>query len=184
MLLTLITWLKQYLNLLFFFVMNLLFSSCQLTLLFGRYFEAVLISYFCLNFCLILASINICLWQLLLWWCSGDLFPSFLLHLTAIFCNKELSFLPHLFTHSIISWYKHGLKDTYFVLLIIARYYYLVFQVVPNLATGSSITGWLLCPFYMLRSFLLEHFLLCGTTRYSRLSLYILCPSSGNQSLL
>lgn len=50
-------------------------------------------------------------------------------------------------------------------------------QMVPALGSGSS-SSWLLCPFSIHHHFFLKNtFLLSGTTRYSRLILYVSpCP--------
>ena len=102
------------------------------------------------------------------------------------FCTWNLPFLLHVLIYSIIYLYQYELMDIYFILWVIIQYYsaYFVVHTVPALATGSSF-NWLLCfsdtpPsmwFFFFLSFFWSLSLLSGTTRCSRLMLYMSCPS-------
>ena len=50
--------------------------------------------------------------------------PQFLLHLLMkFFCKIEFSLLRHVFSHSFIYLYQHGLIDIYFILEVIVQFY-------------------------------------------------------------
>ena len=117
----------------------------------GRYFETTQTSCFSSYF----PPTNFSNYELRLaqWYLLDDrfLFPSSLLHLLIGFLleETELSFLLHSLIYSI----------TYFILwVIIHLHYYFIVQIVPDLATGSSLS-WLLgpftihCPFLLFSSF-------------------------------
>ena len=68
---------------------------------------------------------------------------------------------PFFSTHllSAIYFYEHGLEDIYFILWVIVQCYSFVAQVFLHLATESFFTGWPLCSFNMLPSFLSTSYL-------------------------
>lgn len=53
---------------------------------------------------------------------------------------------------------------------------YLIAQIVPALATGSSFS-WFFCPFYVSPIIVVNTSLFFGTTRCSRLTLNLSCPN-------
>ena len=116
------------------------------------------------------------------------------IHYSEFFPMGDMS-LPNLFVYSSIHLYWYGLTDIYFIFGL-----YFVTQLVTALAPGSSFI-WLLCPFNIpiivivsfLPSFLpsilpsslppflssfLRASLLSGATGFSRVILYVPCPST------
>ena len=130
------------------------------------------------SYCILWKEVTICSPQL-----SGELYSTLsqrniYINYLEFICRGDVSIVSYLFIYSIIYLYHHGFMDIY-ALSYNPTLLYFVAQIVPTLAIQSSFS-WLLCPLKYSShcGVLLSTSLLSGTTRCSRLILYISCPSS------